>query len=277
MISISRAGGAFLKTIPATEGKVFGFHRLFGFVSEETCQARLRNRKAHGLHSHRSQWLFRFQIQNKGSQWNVAALEGCNASLHDGVWTLTSAVGDFVFGPSEAAAVELAVEKQEDTGSNRWFLLFALLFFVVAALIWVLSPAKEEEVPVPIPEPVAVHVVPRNSVRIPAPTLTSPHPELVNKAKDDGGKRAVAQNMGFLGLLGKKELNKAVGGVPSGLQNVSPGAGLEGDKGSGGEMLVGLGQGVKRTTVGNTGVAGLGGVGGGKGPGGGAGGYGDTL
>jgi hypothetical protein len=83
--------------------------------------------------------------------------------------------------------------------------------------------------------------------------------------------------MGFLGLLGKKDLSKAIGGVPSAMNNAAPGAGIQGDKGTGGEMLVGLGEGVKRTTVGNTGLKGLGGVGGGKGAGGGAGGYGDTL
>src|SRR5690606_30941050 len=68
-----------------------------------------------------------------------------------------------------------------------------------------------------------------------------------------------------------------IGGVPTNLENVTAGAGLGQDQGSGGEMLIGLGEGVKRTTVGNTGLKGLGGVGGGKGKGGGAGGYGDSL
>jgi hypothetical protein len=66
-----------------------------------------------------------------------------------------------------------------------------------------------------------------------------------------------------------------VGGVPTDLKDVSPGAGPGGKEGSGGELLVGLGQGLKRTTVGNTGVAGLGGVGT-HGAGGGAGGYGSS-
>ena len=279
MISIAKANGSFIKTFPVTGERTFGFHRLFGLVSEEACDSRLRNRKAHGLSTRRGEWLFRFKVTPTGSGLTVAPVDGCTAvAAAAGTWTLKSALGEFTLGPSAESAVEVYADAQAPAKSNRWFLLFALLFFIVSAVIWVLSPAKTLEEPAPIPEPVTVNVVkPTNSVRIPAPAITSPHPELANKSKDDGGKRAVAQNLGFLGLLGKKELNKAVGGVPSGLQNVSPGAGLEGDKGSGGEMLVGLGQGVKRTTVGNTGVAGLGGVGGGKGPGGGAGGYGDTL
>ena len=88
---------------------------------------------------------------------------------------------------------------------------------------------------------------------------------------------AVAQNLGFLGMLGRKDLNKALGGMPTSIKNASPGAGPGGKDGSGGELLVGLGEGVKKTSVGNTGVAGLGGIGVGKGPGGGAGGYGDSL
>ncbi len=89
-------------------------------------------------------------------------------------------------------------------------------------------------------------------------------------------KRAISQNLGFLGLLGKKDLKKAVGGVPTKLNDVSPGAGPGGKEGSGGELLVGLGEGLKRTTVGNTGVAGLGGIGT-RGAGGGAGGYGNSA
>jgi hypothetical protein len=66
-----------------------------------------------------------------------------------------------------------------------------------------------------------------------------------------------------------------LGGAPTALNEASPGAGPGGKQGSGGELLVGLGEGVKHTTVGNTGVAGLGGVGT-KGAGGGAGGYGNS-
>jgi hypothetical protein len=94
------------------------------------------------------------------------------------------------------------------------------------------------------------------------------------KAKAGGA--AVTQNLGFLSLLGKRDLSKALGGVPSPLKQVSAGAGTQGKAGSGGELLVGMGMGLKRSSVGNTGVRGLGGVGT-HGAGGGAGGYGTSL
>jgi hypothetical protein len=96
------------------------------------------------------------------------------------------------------------------------------------------------------------------------------------KVRDRATRVAVEQNLGFLGLIGKKDLTKALGGLPTTTRPASAGAGAGGTEGSGGEYLVGLGQGVRRATVGNTGVAGLGGIGT-KGAGGGAGGYGDSL
>lgn len=279
MIAIANAGGEFLRAVPGTAERVFGFHNLFGFISEEAAEQRLRNRKAHGLRSSRAQFLFRFRLQPKtADSFNVAALDGCTATaVGNGVWQLVTGQGTFTVAPSadmDTSHIELS---ENDDRSSRWLLIVSMLFFVFASLLWYYTPTGHEEPAPPAVEPVTVTVVPANSVKIPAPTLTTPHPEIASPKKDDGGKRAVAQNLGFLGMLGKKELSKAVGGIPSGMQNVSPGAGIQGDKGTGGEMLVGIGQGVKRTTVGNTGLAGLGGVGGGKGPGGGAGGYGDTL
>ena len=97
-------------------------------------------------------------------------------------------------------------------------------------------------------------------------------PELAKVAPET--KRAIKQDLGFLNLLGRKDLVKAIGGAPSHLKDVSAGAGA-GQGGSGGETLVGMGEGLQRTTVGNTGVAGLGGVGT-LGTGGGAGGYGQA-
>ncbi len=277
MIAIANSDGAFLRAIPEANLRTFGLHRLFGFISEEACEARMRNRKSHGLKSHRAEWLFRFRLEPKGSAWGVSPIEGCETkAVGNGSWQVISPQGTFVVSPSAELTPEFHVPVEHDEKTRKTLFIAALLFLLLSTGLWMYTPPVKEE-PAPTPEPITVTVAPTNSVKIPAPTLTTPHPEIASKAKDDGGKRAVAQNLGFLGMLGKKELKNAVGGIPSSMQNVSPGAGLEGDKGSGGEMLVGLGQGVKRTTVGNTGVAGLGGVGGGKGPGGGAGGYGDTL
>lgn len=277
MIAIANADGGFLRAIPEITQRTFGFHRLFGFISEEAATARLRNRKAHGLKSGRAEWLFRFRLEPKGASWGVAPVEGCETkAVGNGSWQIVAPQGTYLVSPSADLAPDFHVPVENDEKTRKIITIASILFLLFATALWLYTPPVKEEAP-PMPEPITVTVVPTNSVKIPAPTLTTPHPEIASKAKDDGGKRAAMQNLGFLGMLGKKELKNAVGGIPSSMQNVSPGAGLEGDKGSGGEMLVGLGAGVKRTTVGNTGVAGLGGVGGGKGPGGGAGGYGDTM
>ena len=98
-----------------------------------------------------------------------------------------------------------------------------------------------------------------------------------NQALDKKQKvqKALTQNLGFLKLMGRKDLKKATGGLPTDAAHTTAGAGPGGDAGSGGELLVGLGQGLHKTTVGNSGMSGLGGLGT-KGAGGGAGGYGDT-
>jgi hypothetical protein len=101
-------------------------------------------------------------------------------------------------------------------------------------------------------------------------------PDLKGASKTS--RRAVMRNLGFLGMVGSKDVTGAVGGVPQHLKVATAGAGPGGTGGSGGESLTGLGKGLRRTTVGNTGMAGLGGVmtkGGGAG--GGLGGYGNTL
>lgn len=102
--------------------------------------------------------------------------------------------------------------------------------------------------------------------------------EMKNQAIDETVKaqKAVTQNLGFLKLLGRKDLKKAVGGLPTQTANATAGAGAGGDKGSGGELLTGIGDGLRKTTVGNTGTKGLGGIGT-EGAGGGLGGYGDSL
>jgi hypothetical protein len=98
---------------------------------------------------------------------------------------------------------------------------------------------------------------------------TAPDPQAKSR-------KVVTQNLGFLGLLGRKDFKKAVGGLPTPSKTASAGAGPGGDQGSGGQLIAGMGKGLHQTTVGNTGVSGLGGVGT-KGAGGGQGGYGDTA
>src|SRR3954464_4609218 len=129
MIAIASPTGSLLRAIPDHTDRVFGFHRLFGFISEEAAVERLRNRKAHGLSNRRAEWLFRFKLSPKSSGFDVAALAGCKANaLGDGSWQLISAHGTYVVASQAELDVESITSKEEE-GSSKWLLLFAIVFF----------------------------------------------------------------------------------------------------------------------------------------------------
>lgn len=132
---------------------------------------------------------------------------------------------------------------------------------------------KDPEPQVVMEEPILVKLTPQVQKTVVVPsTMPTELPKTI-QTQDKVVKRAIQQNLGFLGLLGNKNITKAIGGANT-LKDSSAGAGA-GKEGSGGEYLTGLGRGVKHATVGNSGVAGLGGIGT-KGAGGGAGGYGNS-
>lgn len=277
MIAIATREGELLKALPENTTGTFGFHPRFGIIGEKACQERLANRKRHGLHTSGDQWVCRFGIADTaGSRFQVQSIEGCRVSGGaDGTWTVQSALGDFVIS-NKADLNPLRVAPptvESEFGLGRSLAVVAVFLLLATSLLMI--PPKTEEAEKEVPEPTTVVIHPVDAVKV--PQFTSPHAELAQKPKTDGGKGGYRQDLGFLGIVGEKDLKQAIGGVPTHLENVTAGAGKGSDKGTGGEMLVGLGQGVKRTTVGNTGVAGLGGVGGGKGEGGGAGGYGGSL
>lgn len=276
MIAIATMDGSLLRAIPEGSDAVYGFHRLFGFISQKGAEERIENRKRHHLRTGRDEWFCQFQLKDTAAKdFAVTGVSDCSVKrATDGTWEIDSANGKFrVVRQAELDQARLAIPTDEDKGVNRSVAIVGMLGAILIALLslprTIVEEPKEEEI-------LSVKVVePLDAVKV--PRLTSPHPELAQAPKTEGGKRGFKQDLGFLGMLGQKDLNKAIGGVPTHLAGATPGAGQGTDKGSGGEMLVGLGQGVKRTTVGNTGLAGLGGVGGGKGAGGGAGGYGDSL
>jgi hypothetical protein len=160
--------------------------------------------------------------------------------------------------------------KMEEEKDKKILPIMILVFLIPIIALMIPGTKKVEEAP--ILEPIAVQVK-MEKIKPVTVGINEMIPKDVKQAKQM--KRAIAQDLGFLGLLGRKDLTKAVGGAPI-LKDASAGAGAGGHEGSGGEYLMGIGQGLKRATVGNSGVAGLGGVGT-KGAGGGAGGYGNSM
>jgi hypothetical protein len=278
MISITSESGSLLKVLGAVESEeTFGCHSVYGWTSEARAHQRMRSRKRHGLRTAElsAGWKFDFRVvPASGGTFQVVPVSGCSAeALANQRWKIATPSGTYFLSPTvvEPAIIENTVSKE-----TFWRNAFAAAVLVAAAVILIPIP-KSEEAAVAVLEPQVVNIkIPekQHTVAVADPSLQAIPKELQKATKE--AKRAIQQNLGFLGLLGKKELKNALGGMPIALKETSAGAGAGGTAGSGGETLVGLGEGVKRTTVGNTGVAGLGGIGT-KGRGGGAGGYGDMM
>lgn len=280
MIAIVRPSGELIRYCDDTDGE-FGFHRRYGFISDAALEQRRALSKdwntGHPNSTHsRDEWLFKFAV----SAQQCRAVENCEVKA-DGNhrWRLQAAGVEYVLtSKQDWAKPELVIPKDESR-LKEWMPLAAMLLMIATTagyLMWPRPPvelseqekmeqALAEQKPVVIPQ---VKVVPP-----PKPVEHVANKSIQKNAKQTG---AAAQQLGFLKLLGRKDLSKAVGGMPVAAPQTSPGAGRGGSQGSGGQLLTGLGQGLRKTTVGNTGVAGLGGIGN-AGAGGGQGGFGDAY
>jgi hypothetical protein len=293
-LSLKDDAGNLIKIFASSNGTLtFGLHQLFGWISDAGSRSRMDYHRRSGRSRARRMldgdaWLCRFRLE--GSR--LSPLDPPNASSirieerRPGVWSietsrgkleLSQSVSSAVAGPgfANAPAAGIAAGAKKDRTLERALAaatLLALLFMAAGSLLQ----GSHTAIEAPVMEPVVVKILPekQKAVRVVNPISENALPKSVQKV-DAQARRAIQQNLGFLGMLGSKTLSKALGGAKTSIA-ASAGAGAGGDQGSGGELLVGLGQGVKRTTVGNSGVAGLGGVGT-KGAGGGNGGYGNSA
>jgi hypothetical protein len=272
MIAISSNEGELIKALPFENGKIIGFSRLYGFVSADVFRDRQQNRKRHGFRVGNQPFDFQFKMSGESeSKFAIEAGRNCQAVPTSDGWQLTFGEASYAVRPlSKVDKLPIDIETEERERAP-WVALALTLLVPLSFLLLPKRAANDEPVVV---EQVAVQIKPEVQKQVQVKTPLDRMPEVNKQAQ--ATKRAINQKLGFLGLLGRQDLHKAVGGVPTDLKDVSAGAGPGGKEGSGGELLVGLGQGLKRTTVGNTGVAGLGGVGT-RGAGGGAGGYGNSA
>ena len=290
MIAIALSNGSLLKLIPDSVSEVYGFHSTFGFISERAAKERLqsrivrkleigRDREAKAHFAQPDKWLFKVSI---APGMKLSAVENCEVKARDGGYEIsTPGHGSFLVSktaaldPNRLGEVIFPDDEKEAKKVQRALLIGAAFFLLFLAL----PKDHVEQIEPQIIQQVVVNVKPKIQKQVVVPQMTHGLPQDPNKKlvvqRDQQVKRAVQQDLGFLGLLGRKDLNKALGGAPTKLTNASPGAGAGGSEGSGGEVLVGIGAGLKRVTVGNTGTAGLGGIGT-KGRGGGQGGYGNA-
>lgn len=278
MIAIQSENGELIKVLKNVLDGEFGFHRSFGIISRKQAEKRTQTRKRQFYDYTNDEWLCSFKIDSHDQKLKISALTGCEAIESKTGWDLKTPMGVFNINTTLGSAnISPLLEDQADQASwlSKLVPVIFLLTFLLIPLVYLLQskPAKVEE-PEKILEPITVQIIKKvQTVKIEQtinPTMVS------ESAKKAVSKQAVQRNLGFLGMVGSKDLSKVVGGVPQQLKVATAGAGAGGDAGSGGEVLTGLGKGLKKTTVGNSGVQGLGGIGT-KGAGGGLGGYGNTL
>ena len=279
MITIESESGELVKVLKNVSQGHFGLHGRFGFIGQERAKERVLGRKLQGHEFTRDDWYCRFRLLQKEDTLLVDPLEGCKAVQAPKGWWLETPLGKFQLGLQSNAGIQelLGTHEDDDRWFNRlpeWGLL--LTFLLIPVLLYVLDrPPEEEVVEEEQVEPVVVKIVkPVQTVNV--RRENNPNLKVKPLTAAQRSQRAVKRNLGFLGMLGSQEIKDVVGGVPQDLKEATAGAGPGGDAGSGGEVLTGLGRGLKKVTVGNTGVKGLGGVGT-KGAGGGRGGYGNTL
>lgn len=263
--------GQYLKTlIPQTGKQVYGLHQVFGLVSESSVEQKIKSALRRGYMAPQSNLNCRFEIDWHSQVPQIKSLENCKVEKLNDSWFIQTGDKSLMLGTAQPSITDLSTES-ESNKSQRLFNYLLLAFFLIAMTGIALWNPEEKVVEEEIIAPVTVVVKQVKTVTVSsAQSVTKPQVK-----PQEVVKRAVPQELGFLGLVGKKNLSKAVGGAQLDLK-ASAGAGKGGSEGSGGEVLSGLGKGVRATTVGNSGVEGLGGVGT-KGKGGGLGGYGDVA
>lgn len=279
MIAIQSENGELVKVLKNVLDGELGFHRSFGLISKNNAEKRVQTRKLQHFDFTRDEWLCSFKVESIENAIKISNLVGCAATPCDGGYLLKTPMGSFQLIQASNAPINPLLEDIED--KNEWLdKVFISIFVAIFAFFPIyfffnkpLPPKVQEEVLEPITVKIQKEV---KTVKVqPAEFIPTEVSTAKVKTKEQS-KQAVKRNLGFLGMVGSKDLSKVVGGVPQNLKVATAGAGPGGDAGSGGEVLTGLGKGLRKTTVGNTGVQGLGGVGT-KGAGGGLGGYGNTL
>lgn len=243
------------------------FHDRFGFVSSESLESRQELRKASGAYVPAAEPRFSFSFAEADGHFRLKSASGCRVEPDGERWKIHADSGIFFIEDlRKAPAVEAAAMVDEKHSRLPILLLILLMLLPVALMTWMTETKVETKIAENTVAPVVIQMQKPPPMKNPT---AAPDPQAKRK-------KAITQQLGFLGLLGRKDLTKAVGGLPTPAKQVTAGAGPGGTEGSGGELLAGLGRGLHKTTVGNSGVAGLGGIGT-KGAGGGAGGYGDTA
>lgn len=280
MIRVRKEDGSTARIFDLKDQVEILYRRELGFVGKSSLTSRNRMRLASGLKPADKEPDFSFQVQSKNNKFEIIDGENCTFKRDGEAWVLDSGLGRFRLEDAAAGhglnlpplpVQKAAIPRKSIASIVLMLLLLSGVLFI--GLLWnkdqgPLEAKQDQEEIAPVVIDMAKKVEP------PKPVVQPKAHQAIDKTVK--AQRALTQTLGFLGVVGRKDLTKALGGLPTKTAQATAGAGPGGNQGSGGELLVGLGEGIRHTTVGNSGMAGLGGIGT-KGAGGGLGGYGDTA
>src|SRR3954469_22177778 len=128
MISIVGENGDLIRAIPAPEGKVVGYHPVYGFVSEQTALERYHNRRSHGLKSGAEPWICHFTVRAEGDGEKKRLVlensQGCEVgpTAEDG-WSLVTEFGKFKVVPSVGEMGRTGTETEEEKKQRPWWFI----------------------------------------------------------------------------------------------------------------------------------------------------------
>ncbi len=275
MIALANNNGELIKILPLENGE-FGLHQVFGFIFKENLPERVQRRKAQGISTQDNAWICQLKLSKTAKNFTVESISGCDVkATSDQTWSITTERGVFQLLPVSDAKLIPITNSFDATPASSLRKPAAIAIMLLLAIPLMMGRIKTADPLVVMEEPILVKLKPQVQKTVVVPSTMPVELPKTIQTQDKVVKRAIQQNLGFLGLLGNKSITKAIGGATTQLKDSSAGAGAGGKEGSGGEYLTGLGRGVKHATVGNSGVSGLGGIGT-KGAGGGAGGYGNS-
>ncbi len=268
MIGIHREDNSVVRLFPRGGARRVEYHRRFGFVSQESLGSRQRLRRNAGAIPGPTELEFSFLLS--GDQKDLVVTDAMNCVVNRAAqgWRLETPRGAFLVKSAESAWPTDSFNERASSSHYKSQVFVASLFGALLLLmaLWPGTKTEVRQTKSEDTQPVIIRTV------VQAPKAEAPAPDPSQKAK-----QTVRQQLGFLNLVGRKDFERKVkGGLPTPTEQATAGAGAGGNAGSGGELLAGMGKGLRQATVGNSGVAGLGGVGT-KGAGGGLGGYGDTA
>ena len=234
MIAIQSENGELIKVLKNVLDGEFGFHRSFGIISKERAVKRVDARKRQYYDYTNDEWLCSFNIDKTGQSLKISALSDCEVTALDSGWKLKTSMG--VFNISEILNASISPLLVDHPDKNKWLnhlmtTIFLATFLLIPIIYFMGSRKVEGPVEEKILEPINVKIL-KEIKTVKIEQVFNPTTAPTQKMKMTNSKVAVHRNLGFLGMVGSKELNKVVGGAPQQLKAATAGAGAGGNAGS---------------------------------------------